>query len=64
MLRWMIAIGLALILFSSLMPFLRKLGIGRLPGDFNFTIRGREFSLPIASTILLSLIATGISNLI
>lgn len=63
MLRWMIAIGLALILFSSLMPFLRKLGIGRLPGDFNFKLFGKEFSIPLTSTLILSLFAAGVAKL-
>jgi hypothetical protein len=37
------------------MPWLRRLGIGRLPGDFNFRLFGREWSIPLTSTILLSL---------
>jgi hypothetical protein len=64
MVRWMIAVGLALVLFSSAMPFLRKFGIGRLPGDLNFTVFGRPISVPFTSTIILSLIAAGISKLI
>jgi Protein of unknown function (DUF2905) len=55
---------LALVLFSSAMPFLRKFGIGRLPGDLNFTLFGRPISVPFTSTILLSLIAAGIAKLI
>jgi hypothetical protein len=64
MLRWMIAVGLALVLFSSAMPFLRKFGIGRLPGDLNFTLFGKLISVPFTSTIVLSLIAAGIAKLI
>jgi hypothetical protein len=45
------------------MPLLRRFGIGRLPGDFNFTLFGREISLPVMSTVLLSLMAAGISHL-
>ncbi|MEO8600576.1 MAG: DUF2905 domain-containing protein [bacterium] len=56
MIRWVIVIFVALIVFSSLLPWLEKLGIGRLPGDVRFTLFGRKFSLPFASTILLSLI--------
>ena len=55
MFRWLIIILLALILFSSLLPWLEKLGIGRLPGDLRFSIFGRQIFLPFASTILLSL---------
>lgn len=64
MLKWLIATVLALALFSGLMPWLRRFGIGRLPGDFNFRAFGRELSLPVASTILLSLLAAGIAQLL
>ena len=54
MIRWVVVIFLAVIVFSTLLPWLEKLGIGRLPGDVRFRLFGREFSLPFASTILLS----------
>jgi hypothetical protein len=38
--------------------------MGRLPGDLNFRAFGREWSLPIASTIVLSMIAAAIARLI
>ena len=56
MIRWVIVIFVALIVFSALLPWLEKLGIGRLPGDLRFTLFGRVFSLPFASTILISLV--------
>lgn len=55
MIRWVFTIFIALIVFSALLPWLEKLGIGRLPGDLRFKLFGRVFSLPFASTILLSL---------
>jgi len=64
MLKWLIATALTLVLFSGLMPWLRRLGIGRLPGDFNFRLFGREFSVPLMSTVLLSLLAAGIARLL
>jgi hypothetical protein len=54
MIRWVVVIFIALIVFSSLLPWLEKLGIGRLPGDLRFKLFGKVFSLPFASTILLS----------
>ncbi|WP_119156733.1 DUF2905 domain-containing protein [Caldimonas tepidiphila] len=62
MLRWMIVMVLALALFSGLRPWLEKLGLGRLPGDFHFRLFGREFHLPIASSVLLSFIALAIGR--
>jgi len=55
--KWFIATVIALFLFSGAMPWLRRLGIGRLPGDFNFRLFGRDWSIPLTSTILLSLAA-------
>lgn len=63
MLRWLLATAIALFLFSGAMPWLRKLGIGRLPGDFNFHLFGRPWSVPLTSTILLSLLAMGLAKL-
>jgi hypothetical protein len=64
MVRWILVVFLALVLFSWLMPFLEKLGFGRLPGDFRFRLFGREWFIPLASTIVLSMIAAGISRLL
>jgi hypothetical protein len=54
----------ALLLFSGLSRWLRRFGLGRLPGDLNFRAFGREWSLPLASTIVLSLLAAGVSQLL
>lgn len=64
MIRWLLVTALALFIFSGLMPWLRKLGVGRLPGDLNFRLFGREWSIPLMSTILLSLLAMGLARLI
>ena len=54
MIKWFIAFMLALALIGWLTPLLRKVGLGRLPGDLNFTYNGREYSFPFASSLLLS----------
>lgn len=56
MLRWLIVVFLALVLIEGLAPWLRRLGLGRLPGDLRFRLFGREWSVPLASTVLLSLL--------
>jgi len=63
MIRWLIAIFLALLLFSGLRHWLEKIGLGRLPGDFKFRLFGREFFIPLTSSVLLSLVAMGIVKL-
>lgn len=54
MLRYVLAIFIALVLLAALQPWLTRLGLGRLPGDFHFTWRGRTWNLPFASTLVLS----------
>jgi len=55
--RWLLVVFIALLLFSGLRPWLEKLGLGKLPGDFRFRLFGREWFVPFASSIVLSLIA-------
>ena len=64
MIRWLLVVFLALLLFSGLRPWLEKLGLGKLPGDFRFRLFGREWFIPFASSIVLSLLAMGIAKLL
>jgi hypothetical protein len=64
MIRWLIVIFIALMLINWFTPFFSKLGFGRLPGDLRFTLFGREFFLPLTTTIILSLVASAVSKLI
>ena len=57
MIRWLLVTFLALLLFSGLRPWLEKLGLGKLPGDFRFRFAGREWFVPFASSVVLSLLA-------
>jgi hypothetical protein len=54
--RWLLTLFLSLVVLTALQPWLRRIGIGRLPGDLNFRIGGREYSLPFASTVLLTVL--------
>lgn len=64
MIRWLLVILLSLMIFSGLHRWLEKIGLGRLPGDFRFKLFGREFFLPIASSVLLSFVALLISKVV
>ena len=64
MLKWLFTIFLALAVLAIATPWLARLGVGRLPGDLRFTMRGRNYSLPFASTLLFCLVAWGIGRLI
>jgi hypothetical protein len=56
MFRWFLTIFITLVVLSGALPWLEKLGFGRLPGDIRFTLFGKRFFLPFASTVLLSLL--------
>ncbi len=62
MFRWLIVIFLALLLLNGVSALLRKIGLGRLPGDFEITVFGKKIWLPIASTVMLSLLAAGVAR--
>lgn len=64
MLRWLIVTFLGLLLISWLRPWLEKLGLGQLPGDFRFRLFGREWFIPLASTLLFSFVLSLIAKLI
>ena len=52
--RWLVLFFVLLILMGGLRPWLHKLGLGRLPGDFTWQLLGREIYLPLATSLLLS----------
>lgn len=54
MLKWFVAFMLAIVLIGGLTPLLRRVGLGRLPGDLHFTRAGKQYSFPFASSLLLS----------
>ena len=62
MLRWLVVVFLALVVFSAIGPWLEKLGLGRLPGDLRFRFLGRNWFIPLASSVLISLIALAIGH--
>ena len=64
MIRWFIVIFLALVCINWFTPLLHKLGFGKLPGDLRFRLFGRDWNIPLTTTILLSLVASLISHLI
>lgn len=56
MFRWLLTIFIALAVFSVTLPWLEKLGLGRLPGDVRLRMFGKTYLLPFASTVILSLV--------
>jgi hypothetical protein len=62
--RWLLVFLLAFVLFNGLKVWLRRIGLGRLPGDFTVRWRGRELFVPLASSVLLSVLAMLIGLLV
>ncbi len=62
--RWLLIFLLSFLVFQGLAGWLRRIGLGRLPGDFSFRWRGREWHVPLASSLLLSMLAMLVGLLI
>ena len=62
--RWLIVFLLACLVFNVVQGWLGRIGLGRLPGDFRFRLGGRDWYLPLASSLVLSLIAMLIGELL
>jgi hypothetical protein len=62
MFRWLIVVFLVLVLINSVTPWLQRLGFGKLPGDFRFSIFGKAFFIPLTTTIILSMVAAAIAR--
>jgi multisubunit Na+/H+ antiporter MnhG subunit len=58
MIKWILVMAVVVILLGIFAPQLAKLGLWRLPGDLRFKRKGREYFLPITSTILVSVVLT------
>jgi hypothetical protein len=54
--RWLLVFLLACLLFNVLQGWLAKIGLGKLPGDFHFRAGGREWFVPLTSSIVLTML--------
>jgi len=55
--RWLLVFLLACLLFNGLQGWLKKIGLGKLPGDFSFQVRGRDWYVPLTSSVVLTVLA-------
>ncbi|MDE1181176.1 DUF2905 domain-containing protein [Paraburkholderia sp.] len=56
MIRWLITTFVATMILSACWPWLRKIGVGRMPGDVSFTLFGRTYYFPFMSSIILTFV--------
>jgi hypothetical protein len=58
MAKWLITIGVVLIVLGLAWPLLAKLGLGSLPGDIKLERKGFTFYFPITTSLLVSVLIT------
>jgi hypothetical protein len=54
--RWLIILGVVLVLAGLLWPWLTKLGLGRLPGDIVVERENFRLYVPITTSLLISVV--------
>jgi hypothetical protein len=58
MTKWLVTIGITLVLLGLLWPLLAKLGIGQLPGDIRIERKGFTFYFPVTTSLIVSAVIT------
>lgn len=58
MAKWLITLGLILVVMGLLCPLLSKIGLGHLPGDIRIERKNGTFYFPLTSSLLVSAILT------
>lgn len=61
--RWLLVLLLTVLVFNRFGDWMTRHGFGRLPGDLRFRFLGREWFVPVGSSLVLLVIATAISYL-
>ena len=52
---WLVMLGVALVVLGLAWPWIDKLGLGRLPGDFRIEREGFSFYFPLTTSIIVSI---------
>ena len=59
----LIILGIVILILGLLYPYIKKLGLGQLPGDMVFKTGNSTFFFPIVTCVIISLVLTIILNL-
>ena len=62
--RLLVGAGITLVIVGLLFIWARTLRLGSLPGDFTWSGKGWQVSIPIATCLLISVILTIVLNLV
>jgi len=58
--RFLIGLGLVILLAGIMWPLLSRMGLGRLPGDIVVQRGGTTFYFPLATCILISIVLSAL----
>ena len=61
--KLLIILGIVILVIGLLYPYIKKLGLGQLPGDIMFKSGNSTFFFPIVTCIIISVVLTIIFNL-
>ena len=56
--KWLITIGIVILVLGVLWPWLAKFGRGSLPGDIKIERKGFTFYFPLTTSIVVSVVIT------
>jgi len=56
--RFLIIVGLVILVVGIAWPWIARLGLGRLPGDINIERDGWSFHFPLMSGIVVSIVVS------
>ena len=56
--RFLVILGLAILLVGLAWPWLSQVGLGRLPGDIRIERDGFRFYFPVVTSLIISLVIT------
>ncbi|HSQ04294.1 MAG TPA: DUF2905 domain-containing protein [Burkholderiales bacterium] len=56
MAKWLLTLGIILVLLGLAWPLLAKLGLGHLPGDIRIERKGFTFYFPVTTSLIVSVV--------
>jgi hypothetical protein len=61
--RWLVGVGIGVAVVGGILMLAGRAGLGRLPGDLRFGSGGTRVYIPLATCVLVSIVATIVLNL-
>jgi len=58
MAKWLITLGIILVVLGLVWPLLARLGLGSLPGDMTLKLKRFTFYFPVTTSLIVSALVT------